>query len=163
MPAAVGLPRNHSAEPGNAGRAVIIGIHDEVASLAVTTRPCAVSGSALMTWMLTRAPAFTTMAGLTIPATRKISSGPPRGLATMVSRTLLPEKVIVCRARLTVAPAGAWLASRGAPAGAPPGPGAPANSAPLILPGSPGVAIMRPGGALPRIQAGGVVPPIIQR
>src|SRR5258708_20662637 len=115
MPAAVGLPRNHSAEPGNAARAVLIGIYDEVASLAVPTRPCAVSGSELMTWMLTRAPAFTTMAGLTIPATRKISSGPPGGLATMVSRTLLPEKVIVCRARLTVAPAGAWLASRGAP------------------------------------------------
>src|SRR5260221_5283769 len=123
MPAAVGLPRNHSGEPVNAGRAVIIGIQDEVASLAVTTRPCAVSGSALMTWMVTWARGCTMMSGLTIPATRKISSGPPGGLATMVSRTLLPENVIVCRARLTVAPAGTWLAGRGAPAGVTRGPG----------------------------------------
>src|SRR6266571_6274425 len=116
MPAAVGLPRNHSAEPGNAGRAVIIGIQEEVASLAVTAGPCAVSGSALMTWMLMCAPAGTTIAGLTIPAMRKVSSGPPAGLATMVSETLAPEKVIVCRARLTVAPAGSWLPARVAPA-----------------------------------------------
>ncbi len=42
-----------------AGRAVIIGIHEEVASRSVMTRPCAVSGSALMTSMLTRDPAGT--------------------------------------------------------------------------------------------------------
>jgi hypothetical protein len=28
IPAVVGLPRNHSAEPGKAGAAVIIGIHE---------------------------------------------------------------------------------------------------------------------------------------
>ena len=63
MPADVGLPRNHSAEPGNAGLAVSIGIHEELAWLALTTRPCAVSGSELMTSMLTRAPTGMTMAG----------------------------------------------------------------------------------------------------
>src|ERR1019366_8849764 len=77
----VGLPRNHSAEPVNAGLAVIIGIHEAVAPLAVTTRPCEVPGSALMTSMLTWAPAFTTMAGLVMPAMRKVSSRPPGGLA----------------------------------------------------------------------------------
>jgi hypothetical protein len=44
MPAAVGLPRNHGAEPANAGLAVIIGIHEDLTQLAVTTKPCAVSG-----------------------------------------------------------------------------------------------------------------------
>jgi hypothetical protein len=29
MPGGVGLPRNQTAEPGNAGRAVIIGNHDD--------------------------------------------------------------------------------------------------------------------------------------
>ena len=56
IPAGVGLPRNHRAEPVKAGWAVIIGIQ-AAALLAVMTRPCAVSGSALMTWMLTCAPA----------------------------------------------------------------------------------------------------------
>ncbi len=68
------MPRNHRAEPVNAGRLVIIGIHEEAASLPVMTRPWAVSGSALMTWMLTWAPAGTVMAGLTRPAMRKVSS-----------------------------------------------------------------------------------------
>src|SRR6266536_1751679 len=162
MPAAVGLPRNHSAEPVNAGLAVIIGIQEDLALLAVTTRPCAVSESALMTWMLTRAPAFTTIAGSVMPAMRKVSSGPPDGLARTVSRTVAPEKVVVCRARLTVAPAGIWLPSRVALAGLIRGPGAPANSAPMILPGSREVPIMKPGRAWPRIQAGAARPPIIQ-
>jgi hypothetical protein len=39
MPADVGLPRNHAAEPGKAGRAVSIGIHEDLAPLAVITRP----------------------------------------------------------------------------------------------------------------------------
>lgn len=47
IPAAVGLPRNHSAEPVNAGVAIIIGIHDWGLP-AVMTRPCAMSRSALM-------------------------------------------------------------------------------------------------------------------
>src|SRR6266487_5974133 len=93
MPAAVGLPRNHSAEPVNAGLAVIIGIHADLAPLAVMTRPCAAPGSALMTWMVTRAPAFTTMAGSVRAARRNLSSGASGGLATTVSRALLPEKV----------------------------------------------------------------------
>jgi hypothetical protein len=46
MPALVGLPRNHRAEPRNAGRAVIMGIGERVSCLAVMTRPCEVSGSA---------------------------------------------------------------------------------------------------------------------
>lgn len=57
IPAAVGLPRNHSAEPPNEGAAVIIGIQDDRGLLAVMTRPCAVPGSALTTWMLTWDPA----------------------------------------------------------------------------------------------------------
>lgn len=61
MPARVGLPRNHTAEPENAGRAVIIGIGEDVASTAAMTRPWAVSGSALMTSMLTWAPVVTVM------------------------------------------------------------------------------------------------------
>src|SRR6266498_5146284 len=93
MPAAVGLPRNHSAEPVNAGLAVIIGIHAGRAPLAVMTRPCAAPGSALMTWMVTRVPAFTTMAGSVIPATRNLSSGAPGGLATTASLAVMPEKV----------------------------------------------------------------------
>src|SRR6266536_2865049 len=92
MPAAVGLPRNHSAEPVNAGLAVIIGIQEDLALLAVTTRPCALSGSALMTWIVTHVPAFTTFAGSVMPAMRKVSPGPPDGLAMTVSRTVAPEK-----------------------------------------------------------------------
>src|SRR5258708_38831838 len=87
MPAVVGLPRNHTAEPENAGRAVIIGIQEDVAPPALMTRPWAVSGSALMTWMLTWAPVVTVMAGAVMPAMRKVSSGPPAGLATTGSRT----------------------------------------------------------------------------
>src|SRR6516164_8492585 len=82
IPAAIGLPRNHSAEPVNAGRLVIIGIHEDRAGPLVMTRPWAVSGSALMSWMLTCAPAGTVILGLTMPAMRKVSSGPPAGLAT---------------------------------------------------------------------------------
>src|SRR3974390_2763901 len=111
MPADVGLPRNHRAEPVKAGRAVIIGIHEVVASLAVMTRPCAVSGSALMSWMVTWAPAGTMMRGLTRPAARKVSSGPPAGLPRMVSRTVVVVKVMVLLAALTWAPAGTWLPS----------------------------------------------------
>src|ERR1039457_2031645 len=163
MPADVGLPRNHSAEPVNAGWAVIIGIHEDVAPLAVTTRPCAVSESVLMTSMLTRAPAFTAMAGLVRPTIRKVSSRPPAGLARTVSRTLLPEKVILFWVRLTVAPAGTWLPSLVAWVRLTRGPGAPANSTPMILPGSLEVPIMQPGSVLPRIQAGASRPPIIHR
>src|ERR1039457_6337368 len=136
MPADVGLPRNHSAAPVNAGLAVIIGIHEAVAPLAVTTRPCEVPGSALMTSMLTWARAFTPMTGLVMPARRKVSSGAPGGLARTVSRRFVREKVIVCWARLAVAPAGIWLPSRAAWAGLTRGPGAFANSEPMILPGS---------------------------
>ena len=112
MPADVGLPRNQTAEPGNAGRAVTIGIAEDVAPLAVMTKPCAVSGSALMTSMLTWAPAATVMAGSVRPTMRKVSSGPPAGLARTVSRTLVPVKVIRFAARSSVAPVGAWLPSR---------------------------------------------------
>src|SRR6266496_1863624 len=115
MPAAVGLPRNHSAEPVNAGLAVIIGIHADLAPLAVMTRPCAAPGSALMTWMVTRAPAWT------------------------------------------------WLPSAVAWPGLTRGPGAFAQSRPMILPGSRMVPIMKPGRAWPRIHAGAARPPIIQR
>src|SRR5580704_2818578 len=94
MPAVVGLARNQTEEAGNAGRAVIIGIQDVVLPPAVMTRPCAVPGSALMTWMLTWAPAGTVMAGSVRPAMRKGSSGPPAGLARTVSRTPVPVKVI---------------------------------------------------------------------
>ena len=111
IPADVGLPRNHRADPVKEGRAVIIGIHEVLASLAVMTRPCAVSGSALMNWMLTRAPAGTTMRGLTRPAARNVSSGPPDGLARIVSRTVVLVKVMVLPAVLTWAPAGTWLPS----------------------------------------------------
>ena len=52
--------------------------------LAVMTRPCAVSGSALTTWTVTRAPVGTTTRGSVRPAMRKVSSGPPTGLATAV-------------------------------------------------------------------------------
>jgi hypothetical protein len=83
MPAEVGLPRNHSAAPGNAVRVVIIGIQDGVPWLEVMTRPCAVPESALMISMLTRAPALTVMAGLTSPPMRKVSSRPPAGLALL--------------------------------------------------------------------------------
>ena len=77
MPAAVGLPRNHSAEPVDAGRLVIVGIHEDWPGPLVMTRPWAVSGSALMTWMLTWAPAGTVILGLTMPAMRNVSPGPP--------------------------------------------------------------------------------------
>lgn len=87
MLAGVGLPRNQTAEPGNAGREVTIGIGEVVLPPAVMTRPWAVSESALMTSMLTRAPAGTVMAGSVRPAIRKASSGPPEGLARTVSRT----------------------------------------------------------------------------
>ena len=66
MPAEVGLPRNHTAAPLNAGLAVSIAIHEDLAPLAVMTRPWAVSLSALMTSMLTRALTFTTTTGLTL-------------------------------------------------------------------------------------------------
>ena len=112
MPAGVGLPRNQAAEPGNAGRAVSIGIGEDAAPLAVMTRPCAVSGSALMRSMLTWAPAGTVMAGSVRPAMRNLSSGPPAGLARTVSRTLVPVKVIRFAARSRVAPAGTWPPSR---------------------------------------------------
>src|SRR6516225_4130563 len=111
IPAVVGLPRNQTAAPANAGWLVIIGIGEEVSALAVMTRPCAVSGSALMTWMLTWAPAGTVMAGLTRPAMRKVSSGPPAGLATATRWTLPVVKVMVFAARSTRAPAGIWLPS----------------------------------------------------
>src|SRR6266536_4503079 len=103
IPAAVGSPRNHSAEPANAGVAVIIGIHDR-ALLAVMTSPCAVSGSALMICMLTRDPAGSMRAGLTSPAMRKVSSGPPGGLATTARWLLAGVKVVGCRTGLTPGP-----------------------------------------------------------
>ena len=77
--------------------------------LAVMTRPWAVSGSALMTWMLTWAPAGTVMAGLTRPAMRKVSSGPPAGLATATRRTVAVVKVMALAAGAMRAPAGTWL------------------------------------------------------
>src|SRR5215470_5117045 len=95
MPAAVGLPRNHSAEPVNAGRLVIIGNHGNRPGPLVMTRPWAVSRSALMTWILTWAPAGTVILGLTMPAMRKVSSGPPAGLATAVKCTVPVVKVMV--------------------------------------------------------------------
>src|ERR1039458_8792027 len=94
MPADVGLPRNQSAAPVNAGEAVIIGIQDAAPPPLTITSPWAVSGSALMTCMLTRAPALTVMAGSTMPAMRNVSSGPPAGLATTVMRAGVPGKAI---------------------------------------------------------------------
>ena len=70
------MPRNQAAEPVNAGTAVSIGIRDDTAPAAVIMRPWAVSGSALMTSMVTRAPAGTVMAGLARPAMRKVWSLP---------------------------------------------------------------------------------------
>lgn len=49
------------------------------------------------------------MAGLTRPATRNVSSGPPDGLPTMASRTVVVVKVMVLAVLLTWAPAGAWV------------------------------------------------------
>ena len=69
-----------------AGRAVIIGIREALASPAVMTRPTA----------------------------RNVSSGPPDGLARMVSRTDVVVKVMALAALLTWAPAGTWLPSAAA-------------------------------------------------
>ena len=74
---------------------------------AVMTMPCAVSESALMTWMLTRAPAGTMMAGLVRPTARNVSSGPPEGLASMVSR---PAAVVKVEADGPLSPAAAAAA-----------------------------------------------------
>lgn len=52
----MGSPRNHRAEPVNAGRLVITGIHEDWPRLAVMTMPWAVPGSALMISMLTLGP-----------------------------------------------------------------------------------------------------------
>jgi hypothetical protein len=62
IPAAVGLPRNHRAEPGNEGAAVIIGMAELAAPAGMMTRPWAMSASALTISMVTRAPAGTLMA-----------------------------------------------------------------------------------------------------
>ena len=85
MPTTVGLPRTHSAEPLNASRLVTTGIHRNRPWPPVMTKPWAVSGSALTTWMLTRTPAGTVILGLIAPAMRKISPGPPAGLASAAS------------------------------------------------------------------------------
>src|SRR5215831_11404983 len=168
MPAWPGLPRNHRAEPAKAGRAVIIGIADPAAPSAVTTRPCAVSGSELTSWMATRAPAGTMMRGLVRPAARNVSSGPPAGLATMVSRTVAAVKVSVPAALSTWAPAGSWRPNTAACAALTRGPGEFAHRLPMTLPGSvPApiipVPIMADGNA-PVIQPGEVVPlPVIHR
>src|SRR5579864_25504 len=101
IPAEVGLPRNHRADPVKAGRAVIIGIHEALGLPAVMTRPCAVSESALTSSMVTCAPAGTMMRGLTRPAMRKVSSGPPEGLATTANLTVLVVNVTVFAATAT--------------------------------------------------------------
>src|SRR5215831_2391628 len=142
MPALVGLPRNHSAEPPNAGRAVIIGMYERAPWLPAMTRPWAVSGSALTTSMLTRAPDSTTSLGLTSPAILKVSSGPPAGLARTANRTLLVVNVIEFAARLTRAPAGIWPPNLVTRAGLTRGPGALAQNRPMTLPGSVLVPIM---------------------
>src|ERR1700722_1587696 len=134
MPADVGSPRNHTAAPAKAGPAlIIIGIREDSARLAVITRPCAVSASALMTSMEMWAPALTAMAGSVRPAIRKVLSG----LAGTTRRTLVRGKVIVCWARLAVAPAGIRAPSQAARAGATRVPGAYANRAPMTFPASP--------------------------
>src|SRR5215472_5733931 len=161
MPAAVGSPRNHSAEPVNAGRAVIIGIDDDRSWLAVMTRPCEVSGSALMTSMETLAPARTMIFGLTRPAMRNVSSGPPAGPARATSLTVRVAKVTVPMARLMTAPAGTWLPRLAASPGLTRGPGAAAHSLPMNWPGSALVPIIENGQRAPRIQAGALVPPNI--
>jgi hypothetical protein len=111
IPAAVGSPRNHRAAPVNAGLLVIIGIGEDRPSLAVMTKPWAVPGSALTTSMLTLAPAGTTTVGLTMPPMRKVSSGPPAGLATAARCTLPVAKVMVRAARSMRAPGGVWVPS----------------------------------------------------
>src|SRR6266487_2749829 len=60
-PGGGGVAQEPQGRAANAGRSVIMGIHEDTSELAVTTRPWAVSGSALMTWMLTWAPAGTVM------------------------------------------------------------------------------------------------------
>ncbi len=116
-----------------------------------------------MTSMLTLLPAFTTMAGLTRPAMRKVSSWPPDGLARATMRTGEPVKVMRFPARSAVAPAGISLPRRLAWAGRTRGPGAFAHSPPMTFPGSREVPIMKPGTVPPRIQPGALAPPIIHR
>jgi hypothetical protein len=95
MPTTVGLPTTHSAEPLNASRPVIIGIHGNRPWPPVMTKPCAVTGSALMTWMLTRTPARTVILGLIVPAMRKVSPGPPAGLASRTAPAVMAKMLQV--------------------------------------------------------------------
>ncbi len=59
-----------------------------------------------MTSMLIRDPVGTMRAGLVSRAMRKVSSGPPAGLATATRWMLAAVKVTVFAARLMLAPAG---------------------------------------------------------
>jgi hypothetical protein len=70
---------------------VIIGSHVAVPA-AVMTRPWAVSGSALMTWMLTLDPAGTMTFGSTSPAIRKVSSAPTAAGGRPAARMHTPER-----------------------------------------------------------------------
>src|SRR5579875_231212 len=160
IPAAVGSPRNHSAEPGKAGAAVIIGIADRAASADVMTSPWAMSASALISSMLTCAPAGTMIEGSVIPAMRNESAGID-GEASTARFTLAVVKVMARAARLMLAAAGTWLPSAVAWAGLTRGPGALANSLPMTVPGSLLPPIMEEGRVPPRIQPGAPVPPFI--
>jgi hypothetical protein len=124
------------------------------------TSPWAMPASALISSMLTCAPAETTMAGSVIPAMRN-DSADIDGLASTARLTLVVMKVMVRAARSMLAPAGTWLPSAVAWTGLTRGPGAPANSLPMTVPGSVLVPIMKPGRVPPRIQPGAPVPPVI--
>ena len=165
-PGGGGVAEEPQRQPANAGRSVIIGIHEAVAPLAVTTRPWAMSASALTSSMVTRAPAGTLTAGLVIPAMRNDSAGMD-GLASTARVTFIVVKVMVFAALLTSAPAGTWVPSVVAWAVPTRGPGAPANRAPMTLPGSVPppvipVLIIAAGRVPPAIQPGVAVPlPVI--
>src|SRR5215471_330723 len=94
IPAAVGLPRNHSADPLNEGAAVIIGMYERAAPVGMMTRPWAMSGSALTSSMVTCAPAGTLIAGSVIPAVRNDSAG-IEGEASTARLTFMLVKVMV--------------------------------------------------------------------
>src|SRR5579863_5206726 len=101
--AADGLPRNHSAAPVNDGEAVIIGMAERAVPAGMMTRPWAMSASALISSMVTCAPAGTLIAGLVIPAMRNDSAGVD-GLASTARSTVAVVKVTVRAARFTLAP-----------------------------------------------------------
>jgi hypothetical protein len=131
MPAEVGFPRNHSAEPLKAAAADSIGIGEDAEPVTMMTSPCAALESAFTTSMLIRAPDCTAMVGFTIPATRNVPVGLPEGLASKTRWSEVPEKVIRSSEWSAVAPVGTSLPSRIASVELTRGPGALAKRWPL--------------------------------